>query len=96
MGLWPAIHAFKSSHVTNHIACHIAVQARYARGAIYTYTGTILIAVNPFQPIPELVKPGVMQAYQQLLAGHSVLQPPNREAATLAPHVHVRFFDDRP
>ena len=31
-----------------------ALEVRYARGEIYTFTGPILLAVNPFQKLPRL------------------------------------------
>ncbi|KAJ9533759.1 hypothetical protein QJQ45_026789 [Haematococcus lacustris] len=37
---------------------------RYARQDIYTCTGSILLAVNPFQAVPKLFQPDVLAAYQ--------------------------------
>lgn len=39
------------------------LKQRYSTNAIYTYTGSILIAVNPFQPLPQLYEHRVMDAY---------------------------------
>ncbi|KAL5222227.1 hypothetical protein ABZP36_026940 [Zizania latifolia] len=37
---------------------------RYARNIIYTYTGNILIAINPFQRLPNLVDVRTMEKYK--------------------------------
>uniref|UniRef100_A0ACD5VKA4 Uncharacterized protein n=1 Tax=Avena sativa TaxID=4498 RepID=A0ACD5VKA4_AVESA len=37
---------------------------RYAKNVIYTYTGNILIAINPFQRLPHLVDVGTMEKYK--------------------------------
>lgn len=39
------------------------LKQRYAGDAIYTYTGSILIAVNPFRALPDLYTKAVMDAY---------------------------------
>ncbi|XP_071718117.1 myosin-9 [Rutidosis leptorrhynchoides] len=48
---------------------------RYQRDKIYTYTGNILIAVNPFQSLPHLYDDHMMQKYKGAQFG------------TLSPHV---------
>ncbi|GLC37189.1 hypothetical protein PLESTB_000989500 [Pleodorina starrii] len=40
------------------------LQRRYARCDIYTYTGSILIAVNPFKPVPKLYGNHVIEQYR--------------------------------
>ncbi|KAJ1285103.1 hypothetical protein BS78_03G254900 [Paspalum vaginatum] len=37
---------------------------RYAKSIIYTYTGNILIAINPFQRLPNLVDARTMEKYK--------------------------------
>ncbi|XP_047053050.1 myosin-17-like isoform X7 [Lolium rigidum] len=37
---------------------------RYAKNVIYTYTGNILIAINPFQRLPNLVDVRTMEKYK--------------------------------
>lgn len=37
---------------------------RYAKNIIYTYTGNILIAINPFQRLPNLVDVQTMEKYK--------------------------------
>ncbi|KAJ1263831.1 hypothetical protein BS78_09G217000 [Paspalum vaginatum] len=37
---------------------------RYAKNIIYTYTGNILIAINPFQRLPHLSEPHTMDKYK--------------------------------
>jgi myosin-5 len=41
------------------------LHTRFLQDKIYTLTGAILIAINPFKHIPQLLAPGVMQAYEQ-------------------------------
>jgi myosin-5 len=58
------------------------LRARYGVDDIYTYTGTILIAVNPFAPLPHLYGHHMMAQY----ASHD----PNADAvAPLSPHVYA-------
>ncbi|CAN9501609.1 unnamed protein product [Ophioblennius macclurei] len=39
------------------------LQARYSVKVFYTHAGCTLVALNPFQPIPDLYSPDVMQEY---------------------------------
>jgi myosin-5 len=50
---------------------------RFDLGAIYTYTGTILIAVNPYAKLPGLYGPDMMAAYCNVPLGK------------LSPHVYA-------
>ncbi|WVZ99419.1 hypothetical protein U9M48_044721 [Paspalum notatum var. saurae] len=40
------------------------LSVRYAKNIIYTYTGNILIAINPFQRLPHLSEPHTMEKYK--------------------------------
>ncbi|KAL8259044.1 hypothetical protein R6Q59_026997 [Mikania micrantha] len=51
------------------------LSVRYQRDKIYTYTGNILIAVNPFQSLPHLYDAHMMEKYKGAQFG------------TLSPHV---------
>ena len=53
------------------------LRRRYGRDEIYTYTGQILIAVNPFQKIPHLYDQAMMEMYG------------GAEQGELSPHVYA-------
>ena len=53
------------------------LKCRYMVDDIYTYTGTILIAVNPFAPLPHLYGPHMMDQYR------------GAELGELSPHVYA-------
>ncbi|KAI0464102.1 Myosin type-2 heavy chain 1 [Komagataella kurtzmanii] len=40
-----------------------AIKVRYSRLNIYTYSGIVLIATNPFQRVDQLYSPDIIQAY---------------------------------
>lgn len=40
-----------------------AIKVRYAQLNIYTYSGIVLIATNPFQKVDQLYSPDIIQAY---------------------------------
>jgi myosin V len=40
-----------------------AIKLRYAKREIYTYSGIVLIATNPFDRMDYLYDPGLIQAY---------------------------------
>jgi len=63
-----------------------AVSERYFRGEIYTWTGPVLIAVNPFQRLPLYTKE-ILQAYRQegLLRSQNL---GNSNQKPLGPHVY--------
>lgn len=50
---------------------------RYRFDDIYTYTGSILIAVNPFQPLPHMYGTHMMDQYR------------GAELGELSPHVYA-------
>ena len=49
------------------------LRVRYAADAIYTYTGTVLLALNPYKEISELYSDDLMNAYRGRALG--VLPP---------------------
>lgn len=53
------------------------IKCRYMYDDIYTYTGSILIAVNPFAPLPHLYGPHMMDQYRGV------------ELGDLSPHVYA-------
>lgn len=53
------------------------LKVRYQLDDIYTYTGTILIAVNPFAPLPHLYGAHMMEQYR------------SAELGELSPHVYA-------
>ena len=52
-----------------------AIRLRYAQNEIYTYSGIVLIATNPFARVDSLYEPGMIQIY----AG--------KQRASQAPHL---------
>mmetsp|Transcript_4573 Transcript_4573/g.15030 ORF Transcript_4573/g.15030 Transcript_4573/m.15030 type:complete len:197 (+) Transcript_4573:546-1136(+) len=53
------------------------LRGRYTLDEIYTYTGSILIAVNPFQRLPHLYNNHMMEQYEGVALGE------------LSPHVYA-------
>ena len=53
------------------------LRVRYGLDEIYTYTGSILIAVNPFQKLPHLYGTHMMELYR------------GRNLGELSPHVYA-------
>lgn len=53
------------------------LKARYQQDDIYTYTGSILIAVNPFGPMPHLYGGHMMEQYREVPLGE------------ISPHVYA-------
>lgn len=53
------------------------LKCRYMLDAIYTYTGSILIAVNPFGPLPHMYGPHMMEQYR------------GADLGELSPHVYA-------
>lgn len=55
------------------------LQRRYQQDWIYTYTGKILLALNPFRPCPELYGPNVMKQYtaNNVILGNEKQPPPH-------------------
>lgn len=54
-----------------------ALRLRYDSNIIYTSTGPILIAVNPFKPMENMYRPEMMEAYR--LQGEQGVRNPNGE-----------------
>ncbi|XP_053703994.1 unconventional myosin-XIX [Synchiropus splendidus] len=54
------------------------LQARYSTGVFYTHAGCTLVALNPFQPVPDLYSLDVMKEY------HSAPQPQESK-----PHIFI-------
>ena len=59
-----------------------ALQKRYQRQQIYTSTGNIILALNPFTRIPSLYSPEMVQKYISVGKGHG-------NPKTLSPHVYT-------
>lgn len=53
------------------------LNCRYTLDAIYTYTGSILIAVNPFASLPHMYGQHMMEQYR------------GRDLGELSPHVYA-------
>jgi myosin-5 len=51
------------------------LKARYGVDDIYTYTGSILIAVNPFQGLPHMYGPHMMDQYRWAAAAAAAARP---------------------
>jgi len=69
---------YAGGHLTNNVVSPTVLQAirlRYAQKEIYTYSGIVLIATNPFARVDSLYVPGMVQVY----AG--------KQRATQAPHL---------
>ena len=50
------------AHLHEPALLHV-LQHRFAEDQIYTFTGSILLAVNPFKAIPYLYSPELMHSY---------------------------------
>ena len=62
-------------HCTDGFLVLQAIRLRYSQKEIYTYSGIVLIATNPFARVDSLYVPGMVQVY----AG--------KQRATQAPHL---------
>ena len=64
------------------------LEQRYGRSDIYTYTGPILIAVNPFKRVPALYTTQVLESYYNagLLKAQGI---ETGSAAALGPHIYA-------
>jgi len=60
----------------------------YAAPAAQTYTGTILVAVNPYKPIPELYSQDALKRYERAPLGS---QPPHVFALVENAYRHTDF-----
>ena len=56
------------------------LKLRYAKDEIYTYTGAILIALNPWRPVPHLYSQEVVKSYATC---------PIDQHEQMAPHVYM-------
>jgi myosin heavy subunit len=61
------------------------LEQRYSLDDIYTYTGSILIAVNPFQRLPHLYDHHMMDQYQGMTLGRA-------ETLRLLTHLTLRLL----
>ena len=51
------------SSLSKHILVLQAIKLRYSQKEIYTYSGIVLIATNPFARVDSLYVPGMVQVY---------------------------------
>jgi myosin heavy subunit len=58
---------------------------RYKKKQIYTYVGPILLALNPFGPVPGITGPEVMARYKEIITTAQPLQLKK----TLDPHIYT-------
>ena len=65
------------------------LDVRYARSDIYTNTGSILIAVNPFKPVPRLFGGDVMEAYRASSTTSAGAGQQQQQQAGRSPHVYA-------
>uniref|UniRef100_A0A7S3VIZ6 Myosin motor domain-containing protein n=1 Tax=Dunaliella tertiolecta TaxID=3047 RepID=A0A7S3VIZ6_DUNTE len=70
------------------------LEARYTQGDIYTNTGSILIAVNPFRPIPRLFTPDVLAHYSRGAANAGITTAKGHKSRS--PQQHLGGEDLRP
>jgi len=56
------------------------LRLRYAKDEIYTYTGAILIALNPWRPVPHIYSQEVVRKYADC---------PHEDHDKLPPHVYM-------
>ncbi|RLN91841.1 hypothetical protein BBJ28_00019857 [Nothophytophthora sp. Chile5] len=61
-----------------------ALRLRYARHAIYTHIGDILISINPFQSLPQLYASEVLQRYAY---DHTIPSSDRSTASATDPHL---------
>jgi myosin V len=66
-----------------------ALRLRYDSDIIYTSTGPILIAVNPFKPMKELYRPDTMENYR--LQGENAYNP-SKDGGDLSPSKFMTPF----
>ncbi|CAK4647561.1 hypothetical protein LEN26_013176 [Aphanomyces euteiches] len=62
-----------------------ALQARFKQSFIYTSTGAILLAINPFRPIDHLYSPDVQQEY----IDHGYRRMMGEKLEKMPPHVYA-------
>ncbi|KAL2463235.1 Myosin ATPase [Forsythia ovata] len=70
------------------------LKSRYDMNEIYTYTGNILIAVNPFQRLPHLYNNDVMEQYKGMSIGELSPHPFAIADAAYRHSFFVFFFQD--
>ena len=64
------------------------LQRRYDNGSIYSYTGPILIAINPFKPLP-LYTTSILEKYYAHGIKPSSSSSSSSSSGPLAPHVYA-------
>ena len=50
-------------------ACASVLSRRLSAGSIYTHCGPLLVAVNPYQDLPQMYAPEVLERYRQYQMG---------------------------
>ena len=70
-------------------ACMSVLQRRFETNAVYTHCGPLLVAVNPYQVIPELYSEDQLQEYSQLIPAEG---PPAPHAFEMAARAYTKMM----